>query len=231
MSYINHPNIQAALFDIDGTLTTGGWIWKPLVSSPDVSLSRKAWLYGTAFPHYGLSKARLVDQAAFRDRWVRLMAWSMQGWPAEQAEAMCERILQEMLVPNLRADVVNTLNQHLSQNHPVILVSTMFDRIVSRLAAHLGATVGLGSKLAIENGTCTGKIIGETCSGGRKVTFAQRYLEQSYPDIGLENFVAYADSGSDIPFLAGVGVQVAVYPDEAMRAAATQSGWIIYGSE
>ena len=116
-------------------------------------------------------------------------------------------------------------------NHPVVLVSTMFERIVSRLATYLGATVGLGSQLALENGLCTGKIVGETCSGGRKVVFARRFLEQAYPEIALRNCIAYADSGSDIPFLTAVGFQVAVYPDEAMRAAALEAGWIVYGSE
>ncbi len=228
MSDDRQPDIQAALFDIDGTLTTGGPVWKALITSPDVPVMRKMWLYGTAFPHYMLSKARVLDQAAFRDRWVRLMAWLMTGWSAAQVDDICDEIVSGMLAPNLRADVVELLRRHQAQGHAVILVSTMFERIVARLAEQLDADAGLGSVVTFANGTCSGKIAGQTCSGGRKIDFVRHYLAQRKPAIGLEACVAYADSASDIPFLEGAGVSVAVYPDDAMRAAAEARHWEIY---
>ncbi len=220
MTYTDHSDVQAALFDIDGTLTTGGPVWKALVQSQDVLPARKLWLYGTAFPHYALSKARLADQARFRDRWVRLMAWLMRGWHRTQVDAMCEKIVQTALVPNVRADVVDLLKMHRAQGHPVVLVSTMFERIVSRFAELMEADAGLGSRVAFDGDVCAGRIVGETCSGVRKVAFAQRYLAENWPDIAVSACAAYADSGSDIPFLSGVGFPVAVYPDDAMREAA-----------
>jgi phosphoserine phosphatase len=92
----------------------------------------------------------------------------------------------------------------------------------------VGADTGLGSQVEFRDGRCMGRIVGQTCSGLRKVDFARRYLEQHHPGLSLADCAAYADSRSDIPFLAGVGYPVAVYPDEAMRAAALEHGWPIY---
>jgi HAD superfamily hydrolase (TIGR01490 family) len=220
--------IRAALFDIDGTLTTGGEVWAGLLKSPDVLRTRRIWLYMTALPHYFLSRARLVSQAAFRDRWVRLMVWLMTGWSAEQVKHVYETIALDYLVPTLRPDVVTLVKQHNDQGHHVVLVSTMFDGIVQRLAQYVGAEGGLGSRVEMDGGRCTGRIIGETCSGERKVSFARDYLAGSVPEVSLEQCAAYADSASDIAFLAGVGHPVATYPDETMRMAALERGWRIY---
>lgn len=214
-----------ALFDIDGTLTSGGDFWHVLISSPQVNPLRRGWLYASGLPHYMLSKAGLVNQAAFRDRWVRLMAWLMSGWSSDQVQAVAEKIMHEALVPALRPDVVAVMKQHVADGTPVVLVSTMFERVVTGMADHLGAEAGLGSVVEMRNGHCTGRIIGQTCSGGRKLDFAQRYIEQHHTGIALVDCAAFADSASDIPFLAGVGHPTAVYPDDVMRAAAVERHW------
>lgn len=221
------PDVQAALFDIDGTLTSGGRPWFELVSSPDVTGLRKSWLYLTGMPHYGLSKIGVADPAAFRDRWVRLMAGLMTGWRADDVQAMCECIVERSLVPVLRPDVIRRLQAHKAQGHTVVLVSTMFETITEILAQRVGADRGLGSVVAMRDGVCTGKIAGRTCSGPRKLHFAQMYLETVLPGITLDQCAAYADSASDIPFLSGVGHPAAVYPDDRMRAAAQSNGWPI----
>lgn len=222
------PQVKAALFDIDGTLTSGGQPWIELVSSPQVTKPHKAWLYLTGMPHYGLSKIGIADPAAFRDRWVRLMAGLMSGWRAEDVQAMCTRIVERSLVPVLRSDMVERVRAHKAQGHTVVLVSTMFETIGEALAQNVGADRGLGSIVAMrENGTCAGKISGQTCSGPRKLDFAQAYLAATLPGVTLDQCAAYADSASDIPFLSGVGYPTAVYPDDRMRAAAEECGWPI----
>jgi HAD superfamily hydrolase (TIGR01490 family) len=228
LTYEIPPGARAALFDIDGTLTTGGEVWGPLVKSPNVPSLRKAWLYVTAIPHYGLSKAGVVSQAGFRDRWVRWMAWLMTGWPYSRVQALCRGIVHDHLMPALRPDVLDILKRHSAAGHPAILISTMFGEIVSELAEQVGADAGLGSELEMRNGICTGQIEGQTCSGARKVGFAERYLKQRLPDLSLAVCAAYADSKSDILFLSGAGYPVAVYPDAAMRAAASERGWPVY---
>jgi putative phosphoserine phosphatase/1-acylglycerol-3-phosphate O-acyltransferase len=222
------PAVHAALFDVDGTLIETGQVWTVLLRSPDVRRFKKHWLHATALPHYVLSKTGLVSQSGFRNRWVRLMAWLMAGWTDDQARALYEQTVLSSMISALRSDVWDILKQHKAAGHPVILVSTMFEGIVNRFAEHVGADIGLGSIVGFRDGYCTGQIIGETCSGERKVAFARRYLEQQHPDLALAACAAYADSRSDIPFLSGVGFPVATYPDDAMRAAASECGWMIY---
>ncbi len=228
MAYTIDSRARAAFFDIDGTLTTGGEAWEPLLKSPDVPFLRKRWTFVSGVPHYLLSKTGLVSQAGFRDRWVRLMAWQMTGWREEQVHALCARIVEDHLAAHLRPDVVDILHQHTAAGQPVLLVSTMFEEIVSGLAHRLGADAGLGSRLELRDGRCTGKIIGPTCSGERKIDFARHYLAEHFPAVSLADSAAYADSQSDAPLLSSVGYPVAVYPDEALQALAAGRGWRIY---
>lgn len=228
LEYANHPQIRAALFDIDGTLTTGGEVWAILLASPRVPAWRKAWLYLTAYPHYVLARLHLADQAAFRDRWIRLMAWLITGWSEDEYLALCERMVQETLLPALRDDVVSLLRQHHTTGHVVLLVSTMFAGIVTAMARAIGADAGLGSQVGLSDGRCTGRIVGDTCAGARKLEFVGRHLEKHHADITLSVCAAYADSASDVPFLSGVRFPVATYPDAAMRQAAVERGWTIF---
>ena len=222
-------NVRAALFDVDGTLTSGGSVWRPLLRSPDVSPAKKAWLYATAMPHYLLSKGRMASQAGFRDRWVRLMAWLMAGWSVEAVEEICQEVASTQLAPNLRLDVVDILKQHQQHGHYVVLVSTMFEGIVQEIARLLGADVGLGSRVAVQDGRCLGRVEDMTCSGERKVQFVREHLAQRPERISLAECAAYADSRADFPLLASVGYPVAVYPDSAMRAYAEKRGWRVFG--
>lgn len=221
-------HLRAALFDVDGTLTAGTGVWGPLLRSPDVPPARKVWLYATAMPHYVLSKGRIVSQARFRDRWVRLMAWVMTGWSSQAVEELYREIVHSQLVPDLRADVVDVLKEHRQQGRYVVLVSTMFEGIVMELARFLGANAGLGSRVSVQNGRCLGKIIGPTCSGEQKLRFAGEHLAQVAEPVTLAECAAYADSRADVPLLSGVGYPVAVYPDVAMRSHALAHGWRIF---
>ncbi|HEX3051015.1 MAG TPA: HAD-IB family hydrolase [Aggregatilineaceae bacterium] len=219
-------NCGAALFDIDGTLTTGGDVWGVLLKQ--ISRSRKRRLYAMALPHYALSQVGIVSEAKFRDRWVRLMAGLMKSWSEEQVLSIYEQITNRVLLPALRKDVINILKQHQSQGHPVILVSNMFEGIVQRFATAIGADAGLGSRVAMHNGHCTGRIEGLTCSGERKVIAAREYLSRVYPHISVEQCAGYGDSRSDIGFLSNVGCPVAVYPDTALRLVAQTRSWQIF---
>lgn len=231
MPYTIDPNARAALFDIDGTLTSGGDFWRPLIDSPDVNRLKRRWLYATAMPHYMLSKTRLVSQAGFRDRWVRLMAWLMAGWSVSQAESVYGRLVELSLIPVRRLDVEAILKQHKNNGQPVILVSSMFEGIVQIYADVVGADTGLGSVVEFHDGICAGRIVGPTCSGAHKVEITRQYLERYHPTLSLPDCAAYSDSRSDVAFLAGAGYPVATYPDDAMRAAARERGWTVYEGE
>ncbi len=225
--YAEDPAVRAAFFDIDGTLTNSSDVWDVLINSPYVSRQRKSRLYATALPQYLLSKIDVVDQAKFRERWVQAMASLLKGWTAEQVDSICEQIVHEALIPTLRTDTIEILRRH-KERHPVILVSTMFDGIVTRMADYLEVEAGLGSRVDIEDGRATGKITGPLCAGEGKLDFARRYLQEHHPNIRLLECAAYADSQSDIPLLAGVGYPVAVYPDTPMRHAALDHHWRIF---
>ncbi len=180
LRYTIDPNVRAALFDIDGTLNHGrrrvGGA-HPLAGCQPI---KRAWLYATAMPHYLLSKTGVVSQAGFRDRWVRLMAWLMAGWSEQQAQAHLRSDRDRGgCCRCCRSDVVEILKQHKALGHPVILVSTMFEGIVSGICrACWRERRAWDHRSSFAMGAVPGRVIGETCSGARKVDFARRYLEQ-----------------------------------------------------
>jgi len=65
-------NCRAALFDIDGTLTTGGDVWGVLLKQ--ISRSRKRQLYATVLPRYTLSRIGISSECDFRYGWVLLIS-------------------------------------------------------------------------------------------------------------------------------------------------------------
>lgn len=54
----------------------------------------------------------------------------------------------------------------------------MFEKIVQLLAEKLGATAGIGTQIACQYGRCSGQVAGHTCSGSRKVEYAQQFLAE-----------------------------------------------------
>jgi phosphoserine phosphatase len=59
----------------------------------------------------------------------------------------------------------------------------------------------------------------------------ERKIEQVLARLGVERVdFAYGDTVQDVPLLEHADHPVAVYPDEALKAVATQRGWEILGS-
>lgn len=221
---------RVVFFDIAGTLIDGD-PWPFVHRHPDVETARVRLSYARVLPAWLGKKLSLIDDTAFRDRWLHTRARLFAGWPRTKLQALFGHVVNESLAGVYREDVLERLQQHVQDGQHVVLVSGVFQELVEAFAARVGAHAGLGSKLLYRDDVCTGQVDAETCVGPRKLDFIRGYLEANKPGVALADCVAYADSYSDLPMLTTVGHGVATYPDERLRAVAAQHGLEILPGE
>ena len=93
------------------------------------------------------------------------------------------------------------------------------------LAATLGLDAVLCSRLEVEAGRFTGRIVEPLCFGRGKVSWAERWAASLGVDLAASAF--YTDSFNDLPMLERVGHPVAVNPDLRLARHARRRGWRI----
>lgn len=212
-----------AFFDIDGTLVTES-VWDRFLATPEIARGKRG-AYARVLPLFAGRKLGLVDEARFREAWVMQMARLIAGWPAAKLDALYDRIVLDEMRQAIRADVAERVRTHAARGERVVLISGMFTGFAERFAQILGAEAALGTRLAMANGVCTGRIDGRGCAGAQKPIFMRDHAGAA----AMGAAYGYADSYSDVPMLSAVGHPVAVYPDAKLRAHAGAHGWDVIG--
>lgn len=211
-----------AFFDIDGTLITES-VWDSFLRQPEIAPGKRG-VYARFLPTFTARKLGIIQEARFREAWVRQMARLMRGWTRRQVDGLFDRIIDQDFGDCFRTDVGAKAREHVANGDRVILVSGMFDGFSARFARLLSAEAGIGTVLGFEGDTCTGRIVGRGCAGEEKPGYMRRYLGSD----DLSAVYGYADSYSDVPMLAAVGKPCATYPDEQLRAHAVAHGWSVF---
>jgi HAD superfamily hydrolase (TIGR01490 family) len=223
----------AALFDFDGTLYTGH-IWQDLARHYWAAKRHRRWVAAyvawnmAPFPLYRLGA---LSQAAYFRTWGETMSWLVRGWTLEEAQALFERLTEEQIMPNLRADVLDRLHGHQSQGHLVALVSGTFAPWLETIARRLDVLHAIGTPLQVRDGCYTGRIVPPLCQGQGKPLRVSAYLAERDLAVDWAGSLVYADRATDIPLMELAGHPIAVYPDEALQAHAQAQGWPVLGKE
>jgi HAD superfamily hydrolase (TIGR01490 family) len=216
-----------ALFDFDGTLYTGH-IWQDIARHHWHARRHRRWVMAylawnmAPLPLY---KAGLMSTAAFFRTWGETMSWLLRNWTLGEAQTLFETLIDEQILPNLRADVLALLREHDAQGHLVALVSGTFAPFLEMIAQRIAVSHAIGTPLVVHDGRYTGRIVPPLCQGEGKPRRVELYVKQQDLAVDWAASYAYADRGTDVPLLNLVGHPVAVYPDEALRAHAQQQGW------
>lgn len=220
-----------ALFDFDGTLYTGH-IWQDLVRHHWATRRSRGWVVAYLVRNMAplpLYKVGLMSQAAVFHTWSETMGWLLRGWTQAQAQALFESLAEEQIVPNLRPDVLQRLDQHRAQGHLVALVSGTFAPFLEVIARRLDVPHAIGTPLEQRDGRYTGRSVPPLCQGEGKPRRVFAHLaEQGLAPDWTASF-AYADRSTDLPMLSLVGQPVAVYPDEELLTYARAHGWPVLG--
>ncbi len=184
--------VSLALFDFDGTITTGDSFtamlrhekgdWRVMLGI----LSWSPWLVG-----YALG---FVSRTAIK---TRVLRWAFAGMTKDEIEGISRRFAEQQLPALLRADAMRRLVEHRDRGDRVVVVSASPEEWVGPWCRSMGIEC-ICSRLAYDlRGRFAGHLIGLNCRGVEKV----RRIRQS---IQLDQYpvrYAYGDTKGDLPML------------------------------
>ena len=127
--------MEAAFFDLDGTLFTGH-IWKAILLHHRTHKVNRLALNAYFYFHMGLYplyKAGLLKRRTFYILWARNMSWTLWRMTEEQADEAFEWITEEYVMPRMRPDVLEVWERHKEEGRKRFLVSGTFQRLLERI--------------------------------------------------------------------------------------------------
>jgi phosphatidylglycerophosphatase C len=182
-----------AAFDVDGTLTRRDTLVPFLVRVRGRIAVARA-LVGTA---PALART-LVDGGARHHAKEALLIATVRGWWLEELQPIARVYAQHVVDDQLRPDRLARLRWHQRQGHEVVLVSASPELYVAEVAALLGCTATLATRLAVDaRGRLTGRILEDNVRGAVKERRLREWLGGAPARI-----VAYGDSEGDAAMLA-----------------------------
>lgn len=207
-----------AFFDMDKTLiaeNSGTLYMKYRYERGEVGKWDLLWGLG-AYLRY---KAGLLDI----DRWTKSMLAEFKGQSEVALAREANRWFKDMVVGTLYPEAVEIVDWHKSQGHVVAIVSGATRFVVKPLAEHLGIRHFLYTRLEVEDGRFTGRVIEPICFEEGKIYWLQQLVEEQGIDLARSWF--YTDSITDLPLLDLVGHPVVTNPDPFLYRTAVKRRW------
>jgi len=224
--------LQAAFFDLDGTLFTGH-IWQGLAEHHRTHRTHRLHVATYMVTHMGLwllHRAGLILEEPALAAWVHHLGWLMAGFSTEEAQEVFGTLVDEYVLPRLRDDVLQILRLHQSEGRPALLVSGTYQGLLDVIVQRLGLHGAAGTQLQVRQGRFSGGVIEPSCFSTGKVKRVQQILAH-HPGIDLACSYAYGDTIYDLPLLESVAHPVVVYPDDRLARIARERGWPFVGDE
>jgi putative phosphoserine phosphatase/1-acylglycerol-3-phosphate O-acyltransferase len=208
----------AAFFDLDRTLLAGfsatAFFRERLLSGRMTPREMGESFLGAlsfALGRTGFSGLMAASTAAYRGLAERVLV--------ELGEEVFEKHLAVQIYPESRALV----RAHQQRGHTVAIVSSATRYQVDPLARDLGIEHVLCTRLEVEDGVFTGRVVHPTCWGEGKAIAARDFTAGRDVDLGQSSF--YTDSADDLPLLEIVGDPRPLNPDRRLTAIAAERGW------
>lgn len=188
-----------AAFDLDGTLSDGGSVFKWL-----------RYLCGRRATYVaGLRLAGPLLVGALRSgHWAdsakeRLFHHLLLGRDLKEVSEASRVFALEHFEEHGRANVIERLNWHLREGHDVLIISASPQIYVDVVAERFNVTRGLGTRLAVDaRGQLTGSYLGKNCRGREKLRRLNEWLVETYPGV-TPTIYAYGNSRGDRRLLRG----------------------------
>lgn len=187
------PVPVVAAFDLDGTLSDGGSVFKWLRYLCGAGPTYRAALRLAGPLLLGaLRSGRWADEAK-----ERLFHRLLLGRDLEEVTRISRVFALAHFEEHGRERVIERLRWHLRQGHDVVVVSASPQIYVDVVAEHLEVAAGLGTRLAVDpRGRLTGSYLGRNCRGREKSRRLNEWIEERYA--GVEPVVyAYGNSRGD----------------------------------
>jgi phosphatidylglycerophosphatase C len=187
-----------AAFDLDGTLTRGGSVfrWLRVVAGDRTALSAAARL-AVPLTVGALRSGTAADQA--KERLFRAL---LAGRDLDQLSAVSRFFALAHLAACRRNEVIARLTWHASRGDDVVIVSASPQLYVDVMAEQLGAVGAIGTRLAVgPDGRLTGGYEGANCRGEEKLRRVRAWIDARHYATPPELY-AYGNSRGDRRLLA-----------------------------
>jgi putative phosphoserine phosphatase/1-acylglycerol-3-phosphate O-acyltransferase len=139
----------------------------------------------------------------------------------ETGQEVFEKHLAGQIYPEARALVA----AHRARGHTLAIVSSATPYQVEPVAASLGISHALCTRLEVEHGVFTGRVVKPTCWQEGKLHYAARLARREGIDLSASFF--YTDSAEDLPLLEAVGRPRPLNPSSRLAGIARDRGWPI----
>ena len=207
-----------AFFDLDRTLVAGFSVFTFLL---DGLLSGRVGPSGVA----QFMRAALAFQlgqtgfSAFVSETLTLLGGASEA----EFEAIGERVFAERLSGDVFPEARALVRAHQRKGHTLAIVSSATRYQAEPLARDLGIPHVFCTRLEVQNGRFTGRLVKPTCYGEGKLLAARALAEAR--DVDLEQSYFYTDSDEDLPLLEGVGRPRPINPNPRLAAIAARRHW------
>jgi putative phosphoserine phosphatase/1-acylglycerol-3-phosphate O-acyltransferase len=210
----------AAFFDLDRTLVAGfsanAFFRERLLSgrmSPRELIESLRGVASFAAGRTGFSGLMTATTAAYRGMSESVLI--------ELGEEVFVKHLATQIYPESRALV----RAHRERGHTVAVVSSATPYQVRPAALDLGIEHVLCTRLELEDGVFTGRVVHPTCWGEGKAVAARDFAAGREIDLAQSYF--YTDSADDLPLLEAVGNPRPLNPDRRLTGISAERGWPI----
>jgi len=207
--------------DLEGTITAGA-TWKGIGRYFQTHGRATAYrfFFWSRFSLAPLVKLGLLDEQAFRNRWIADLPQLLRNWALADIQDLAEWVVEHELWPKRRVAIVSELEQHQREGRRVVLASATYQPVLDVFARRINA-VALGTPLEIIAGQATGRLGGEINAGARKAAQLGAFLQNN------TLHTAYGDTLPDVPMLKLSTNPVVVHPDAQLLNIAQAKGWRI----
>jgi putative phosphoserine phosphatase/1-acylglycerol-3-phosphate O-acyltransferase len=207
-----------AFFDMDKTLiaeNSGSLYMKHKYEKGEIT----GWEVVKGLGAYLRYKVGILDIKA----WTLGMMVQLKGRTEASIEAEARELFEEHVASAIYPEAERIVREHQDQGHVVVIVSGATRYVVGPLAERLGVKHILYTRLEVEDGTFTGRVIEPICFEEGKIYWLQQCIEEEGIDLARSYF--YTDSVTDLPLLELVGHPVVVNPDPVLYRTAVRRRW------
>lgn len=156
-------------------------------------------------------------------RLVNQLSKHVAGMCEENFTQLGEQAYQRVLARSLYREAIALVEAHRAAGHHLVIVSAATRYQIDPIARVLGIDEICCTRLEVEEGHFTGKVITPLCHGDGKTLSARRVCKRL--KTSLESSWFYTDSKADLPLLERVGNPVAVNPSDSLAICARANNW------
>jgi putative phosphoserine phosphatase/1-acylglycerol-3-phosphate O-acyltransferase len=157
------------------------------------------------------------------DRWTKDMMAGFKGQSELATTREANRWFKDAVAPTIYPEACEIVRDHQAKGHVVAIVSGATRFVVRPLAEHLGIRHFLYTRMEVEDGKFTGRVIEPICFEEGKIYWLQQFIEEQGIDLAKSWF--YTDSITDMPLLELVGHPVVTNPDPFLYRTAVKRRW------